>query len=36
MLQTKNAALLERCAQYVQKLAEIYQLGGTKRAHSRS
>jgi hypothetical protein len=34
MLQTKNAALLERCAQYVQELAEItYQFGGTRRAH---
>ena len=33
MLQTKNAALLERCAQYVQELAEIYQFGGTNRTN---
>jgi hypothetical protein len=33
MLQPKNAALLERCAQYVQELAEIYQFGGTNRTH---
>ena len=33
MLQTKNAVLLERCAQYVQELAEIYKFGGTKRTH---
>jgi hypothetical protein len=34
MLQTKNVALLERCAQYEQELAEVYKFGGTKRSHS--
>jgi hypothetical protein len=33
MSQTKNAALLERCAQYEQELAEVYKFGGTKRSH---
>ena len=33
MLHTKTGALLERCAQYVRELAEIYQFGGTKRSH---
>jgi hypothetical protein len=33
MLQMENAALLERCAEYVQQLAEIHQFGGTNCSH---
>jgi hypothetical protein len=33
MLQAEHAALLERCAQYVHELAEIYQFGGTRCSH---
>jgi hypothetical protein len=33
MLSAETEELLRRCAEYVHELAEIYQFGGTNRAH---